>query len=291
MDLLATADDTPLPDDSTPGRLRTYAGGVGRNIAENLTRLGIKVTLVSAIGDDDFGRRIVEHDKKVGIDVSQIDVHSDLPTASYTALHNHDGELLYAISDMRIFDQFEIRSRPDTQADLLVIDANLPESTIHNLVHRYQPGFIAAEAVSRKKCLRLAGVLPYLSLLKVNRAEACSLTGLDAGNCNADNHERLIDALLQLGPAMVLLTLGKDGAMLASQQQVISAPSASVSVVSTSGVGDAMCSGVLAARLYGHTADEQLRWGTAAAAATLGVHSACADSLSLQSLGLRATDL
>jgi len=193
VDLLATADHKPLPDDSTPGRLRRCAGGVGRNIAENLVRLGIDVTLISAVGDDDFGRRIVERDKQTGVDVSQIQVSPDWPTASYTAIHGPDGELLHAVSDMRLFDQFSLPVSPDfstryNSTDLLVIDANLPESVIKTLAQSYHPKFIAAEAVS-----------PLLSLLKVNRAEACALTG-----CTADD-ERLLESLLELGPAQVLL--------------------------------------------------------------------------------------
>ena len=55
-----------------------------------------------------------------------------------------------------------------------------------------------------------------------------------------------------------------------------------VDVVSTSGAGDAMLSGVLAASLHGCGITEQLNWGTVAAAETLSVHSACAATLSSQ---------
>ena len=284
VDLLATADHKPLPDDSTPGRLRRCAGGVGRNIAENLVRLGIDVTLISAVGDDDFGRRIVERDKQTGVDVSQIQVSPDWPTASYTAIHGPDGELLHAVSDMRLFDQFSLPVSPDfstryNSTDLLVIDANLPESVIKTLAQSYHPKFIAAEAVSRNKCLRLSSVLPLLSLLKVNRAEACALTG-----CTADD-ERLLESLLELGPAQVLLTTGEEGALLASKTNTVHAVPVSAAVVSTNGVGDAMFSGVLAAHLYGYTAEKQLQWGTTASIETLGVHSACATSLNVQTMG------
>ena len=284
VDLLATADHKPLPDDSTPGRLYRCAGGVGRNIAENLVRLGIDVSLVSAVGDDDLGRWVVDRDRQTGVDISHVQINSDWPTASYTAIHSPDGELLNAVSDMRLFDQFSLSGRQDVDGlqntDLLVIDANLPEPVINELVQSYYPKFIAAEAVSQKKCLRLTGVLPLLSLLKVNRAEASVLTG-----CSLDD-EQLLDALLQMGPARVLLTKGEAGATLASKHQTVhSVPDSGVDVVSTNGVGDAMFSGVLAAHLYGLTAEQQLKWGATASVETLGVHSACTESLSLQTMG------
>lgn len=272
IDLLATAVQEPLRDDSTPGVLHRSAGGVGRNIAENLARLGIEVGLISSVGDDDFGRWIISHNDQAGIDNSGIAVKADLPTSSYTAVHGPDGEMLLAVSDMRLFDQFELPANLTLESsDLLVIDANLPESVIGQLVDGAHLKTIAADAVSCKKCNRLKAYLPQLSLLKVNRAEANTITG-----CSSDNDGDLINELLALGVQQVLLSTGEDGAILADSNQVVKVASdKDVTVVSTSGVGDAMFAGVLAARLYGYNAREQLRWGTAAAAATLGVQSAC----------------
>lgn len=279
VDLLATALQEPLRDDSTPGVLHRSAGGVGRNIAENLVRLGIDVSLVSTVGDDDFGRWVSGHNQEVGIDISGVVVNADLPTSSYTAVHGPDGELLLAVSDMRLFDQFEPPGNMAgifNEPDLLVIDANLPESVINLLESFCHPKEIAADAVSCNKCHRLGAILPQLSLLKVNRAEACAITG-----SRTDNDAQLINELLQQGVQQVLLSAGEEGAILADgNQSVRAAPVKQPSVVSTSGVGDAMFGGVLAARVYGYNATEQLRWGTAAAAETLGVHSACAATLS-----------
>ena len=50
MDICGTSHDNLLLGDSNPGKVRTSAGGVGRNIAENLARLGSDTRLMTAVG-------------------------------------------------------------------------------------------------------------------------------------------------------------------------------------------------------------------------------------------------
>ena len=57
----------PVPGSSNPARMSTGFGGVARNVAENLARLGVPVALVSRVGDDDSGRErgypVHQHDR------------------------------------------------------------------------------------------------------------------------------------------------------------------------------------------------------------------------------------
>jgi len=282
---LATAEHLAVADDSTPGTLRRCAGGVGRNIAENLARLDIDVTLVSAVGNDEFGRQILADAKVAEVDVSTVSVHPELATASYTAIHGSDGELLHAVSDMRIFDQYVLPAFKSidpiiTVADAIVLDANLPESVLAAIADACRGKIIVADSVSRHKCKRLGNVLNSLSLLKVNRAEAIALT-----DCKDKSDEALLGDLHKLGVSQLLLSAGSDGVVLSEGTDVHRlSVSPGTKVVSTSGAGDAMLSGVLAARLSGASAAEQLRWGAVAAAETVGVHSACSESISRELL-------
>ena len=281
IDLLATAEHAAVADDSTPGKLRRAAGGVGRNIAENLARLDVNTRLVSVVGDDESGRQMLTQTDTAGVDVSAVSVHPDLPTASYTAIHNHDGELLHAVSDMHIFDHFELPAFETIEpavaaADAIVLDANLPERVLVAVAEACRGKFIVADTVSRGKCKRLDAVLSGVSLLKVNRAEAVALTGYAA-----ESDDILLEELHKRGPSQVLLTAGSDGVVLSGADGVHHVSvRPDTTVVSTSGAGDAMLSGVLAALLYGADPSEQLRQGAVIAAETVGVHSACAESIS-----------
>src|SRR5574338_583391 len=89
---------------SNPGRMAATVGGVGCNIARNLARLGVPVALISAIGPDEFGERILREARAAGVDVSMT-LSSDRPTGTYVALLDHDGDLSAAISAMDAMDE------------------------------------------------------------------------------------------------------------------------------------------------------------------------------------------
>lgn len=128
---------------SNPGKLTISHGGVGRNIAESLARLGRKVSLATAVADDLNGRSIVDSGSGTGIDMSLVRVLSSqetttaeteprdaakgndktvaaaataaaatvkprLPvhsTAIYNAIHDNHGDLCVGVADMSIFAQ------------------------------------------------------------------------------------------------------------------------------------------------------------------------------------------
>ena len=58
--------------DSNPGRLNMSAGGVTRNILENMSRMGMDVQLISAMGTDVFGERIMESCAAAGIGTTHV---------------------------------------------------------------------------------------------------------------------------------------------------------------------------------------------------------------------------
>ena len=66
---------------SNPGEVTVSAGGVGRNIAENLARLGISVALVTALGDDANGLLLRQACEAAGIDLSMA-IKAAAPTGS-----------------------------------------------------------------------------------------------------------------------------------------------------------------------------------------------------------------
>ena len=71
MDIAGTPAAELRGGDSNPGRVTLSPGGVGRNIAENLSRLGRRVSLITVLGDDAYAGAIREHCRNVGIDLSR----------------------------------------------------------------------------------------------------------------------------------------------------------------------------------------------------------------------------
>ena len=95
----------PAHRDSNPGRVRTSAGGVGRNIAENLARLGTDTRLLTAVGNDQYGHHLLEVSQRAGVDVRQVLVLEGQSTSCYLSLHDGSGEMSCAVNDMGIIEQ------------------------------------------------------------------------------------------------------------------------------------------------------------------------------------------
>lgn len=153
---------------SNPGIVRESFGGVGRNIAEQLSRLGLPVSLNTAIGKDNSGRNILDNCRSLNIDTSHsliidsssISSSSSASTACYTAIHDNKGELVIGIADMNIFSLLDSSymktlNEKIQQSKIIIADGNLSKEGFHTLVTLCQennkPLFF--EPTSDHKCL------------------------------------------------------------------------------------------------------------------------------------------
>ncbi|MCD8329328.1 MAG: PfkB family carbohydrate kinase, partial [Lachnospiraceae bacterium] len=95
--------------DSNPGRVRTSLGGVGRNIAHNLSLLGVDTRLVTAFGDDTYAQWLEASCSELGIDISRSLHLSGAATSTYLFLAGPDGDMALAVSDMEICEKLTPR--------------------------------------------------------------------------------------------------------------------------------------------------------------------------------------
>ena len=229
---------------SNPGAVTSDYGGVARNVAENLSRLGREVLMVSRVGDDETGRAVVSHLDSLGIDTSPVTI-SPRPTASYTAILEPNGELVLGLADMAIYDELT----PDLiepalprllECELWFIDANLPAATIEWIARVSAHLALAADAVSVVKSRKLAGILDTVSPLFLNIAQAASLLGVDA----FPNAEAAARAMSQRGLAGVV-TAGAEGVAAWLKNEVRVIPARPAAVRNVTGAGDALIAGAL----------------------------------------------
>jgi len=259
--------------DSNPGRIRTSAGGVGRNVAENLARLGAAVDLVTAFGDDDAGRLLMRSCRGRGIGVAASLVATDLPGAHYLAILDERHDMAVAVNDMRVLDLLtpEALSEPERllailAADLVVADANLSEEALSWLAGVARAP-IVLEPVSAAKAPRAIGVLARLAAVTPNTLEAAALLGHEVGG--PDGALAAARELVELGVGAAFVTCGADGIAWADGggSGLLAAPR--VTVANASGAGDAFCAGVAYALLANADAHTAARLGSAMAALAL----------------------
>ena len=282
MDLAGTPFDSLRPGDSNPGKTALSPGGVGRNIAENLARLGLSVSLLTIFGRDHYGNLIQEHCRQTGIDLSLAIQDPDYPTSTYLCINEPNGDLHIAVSDMRICERLVPSLLSDAlpvlnRSDLVILDANLPAETVSWLARRITVP-LAADPVSVAKSFRLKSILPRITLMKPNLAEAEALTGISVRHDN-DLH-RIADYFLNLGVQQVFLSMGEKGVLACDASQQIHLPCFQSPVHNTTGCGDAFLAAVCKAYLQKEPLITAARTGLAAAALCAQDSGAVCPSLS-----------
>ncbi|MBY5992153.1 PfkB family carbohydrate kinase [Ferrimonas balearica] len=268
MDLCGVA-DTPLVDgDSTPGSLTASAGGVGRNIADNLARLGSRVEFVSALGEDRWAEQLIESCRLAGVGTEHCLKVPGATTSSYLSLHDSDGEMRLALNDMSLIDrldaeQIERRRGPIDRASALVLDANLSETALAALFARPVEAPVLVDPVSQAKAHKLKPFLGQIDTLKPNALEAALLAGQPLES-DADL-PKVADALHELGVPRVLLSLGSRGAYASENGVGQRYQSSATEVVNVTGAGDALMAGLAHGRLAGWSFADTVPFALAAA--------------------------
>lgn len=292
---------------SNPGRISESDGGVGRNVAEALGRLGASPILFTAVGNDSLGRAIVRRLEDecgvVGTDRTVAFV-SEATTSTYLAVMNSIGDLHTAIADMNVLSSIPVPS-PETlrHADMLVMDANAPVDTLieaaHSAVHAGVKVFFEPTSVPKSAQLgRRKDFLSYLTYAFPNADELMAMADgwtdspEDLNEAFQDNMQTIKCAaeelLEQMRPdqAHLVITMGKDGVLLASKVNAEVTfehfPAANgVNVRNSTGAGDTLCGAFIHALLERKDEAEAVRIGMDAAVKSLG----CADRAISPELG------
>lgn len=285
-DISGTPATALVPGDSNPGHVRVTLGGVGRNIAENLSRLGFHTLLMTALGEDAHAGQIRQSCRELGIDLGQSLPVPGARTSTYLCLNDSAGEIVAAVSDMAIYDALTpayVQSKMDTlnHAALVVIDANLPEQTIEE-VARSCKAPLFADPVSVKKAGRLRGALGSLTALKPNRPEATLLTGVEIRS--NDDLPRAAEAFFRLGLKNVFISLGAEGVYYHDGRESAILPCFSGPIVNTTGCGDAFIAAAAAGYLRGERLSEMARMGLAASSLCARAESAVSPEIGMEAI-------
>lgn len=241
LDVFAYPHDTFILNDSNPGYLKTSLGGVARNIAENLARLGVDTTLVTMLGKDEGKKLIMQNAQEVMLKLSAIPATK---TPTYLAILNEDNEMVAAVADM---DEIESLSKEHIKkrdlifqnADYIILDTNLNPDTLQYIFKTYQKEFYM-DVISCKKSEKIKPFYRFIHGLKLNILEAKHLSGIDT-----DDEEVLAKFFLTQGVKEVYLTLGQNGSIYMSKEEVIRTPSHDVEIKNTAGAGDAFLAGII----------------------------------------------
>jgi sugar/nucleoside kinase (ribokinase family)/DNA-binding CsgD family transcriptional regulator len=260
---------------SNPIRSTQSAGGVARNIAENLGRLGMDVTLLTTSGaDKDWS--FIEESSSLYMNVENVTQFPGMSTGSYTAVLDANGELIIALADMEVYEEItpDLLLKNDallSRSKCIVVDLNCPKETIQFLCDFAKNHDIplVLMPVSSPKMKRLPDDLTGVTWLITNRDE--SETYFNTEIKNDEDWKNTLQKWLSLGVSNVVITNGKLGAMIGNNEEgIFHAPSIPLEkIVDVTGAGDAFSSAVIYSWLEGKTLLDIAKAGSLNASKTL----------------------
>ena len=289
MDVCAAPAHKLRRKDSNPGTVISSPGGVARNIAENLARLGMDCRLIAAVGADYNGDLLLEQGRAAGIDMSAVLRLDTAPTSTYVSLLDESGDMYVAVNDMSIVgaldpDRLREHEKMLQQASMLVIDTNLPEASLDYLcgLPADRPTF--ADAVSAAKAQRIKPHLGSVHTIKAGSIEAEAISGL---RCRTLRQLQIAARWFhQRGTQNVFISLGDKGLFFSdgAKSGIEPVPESNRGVTNANGAGDALFAGLAYAWLQQWSLTESVRFAMSAAGLTMAHRSTINPDISLQSV-------
>ena len=272
IDIQGFSSNTIIERDSNPGRIEFCPGGVSRNIAENLSRLGIQTELISAIGGDPNGTLILDSCRASGIGTNYSLIIPEAVSSVYLAIMDSSRDMALALSDMRISDKISIefiesRSQVFENAEIIVFDTCLSTDVMDYILTRFAHKPIYVDPVSVGKAKAIKNLTGKVHTFKMNRLEAEFLSGIRIESITG--MEEASTWFLDQGVKRVFITLGIDGVYYRGLQTSGSFKPAEADVKNATGAGDAFMAGIVYGSLKGYNLEKTARFASGVSLAAL----------------------
>jgi ribokinase len=261
-------------------RLEWRAGGSAANFSVAIARLGLSSGFVGCVGDDAFGRFLVEDFKREGVDISQLQIDREVMTGLAFVLVSRRGERTmfgYRGANVRLsaerLDLDYIRGAKVLHVSgYALLEDPQRRAALAAMREAKEAGAFVSLDVSipaARGARALLSSLKLVDLLFLNEREAASLVG-------ARRAEDSARRILGLGPTMVALKRGRKGCLVATERETLRSPAFPVRAMDTTGAGDAFDAGFVFGIVKG--------WGTERAARLANAAGAlCAEQIGARS--------
>jgi ribokinase len=267
MDLVIRSPRIPRPGETIiGGQLQTIPGGKGANQAVAASRLEAQVSMIGRVGHDAFGNQLLKNLEGDGIDHTFVLRDRQAATGVALIVVDDAGENSIVVApgaNMRLSPaDVEAAEIAIINADALLLQLESPLDTVARAAQIARTFGITVLLNPAPACSVPARLLALVDVLVPNESEAALLTGMPVGDlAQAGAAAR---ALQQSGVGMVILTLGKRGALLAHGTDTEIFPAFDIQPVDTTAAGDAFAAALAVALAEGRTAVEAVQWANAA---------------------------
>ena len=268
-----TVDEVPRYESIAFDEVVVSPGGCGSNVAIGLAAQGIPTLLIARIGQDDAGKLVESYWQQARIDLRSLRYDLEKPTAVSIGLVDSQSQPRFihtpGANGQLTADDLDVDQLLQAGANWLhiggffvlpgIVDGKMPEK----LRQAQQAGLRISLDVVRSPSMRHPSVLwpclPYLEIFLCNTEEARIMTGMEEPVAAARE-------LLRYGPKQVIIKIGEDGCLLVREKDAIRIPGIQITVLDTTGAGDAFAAGVIASLMRGAEIIEACRAGNRAGA-------------------------
>ena len=267
MDQTLAIDQMPREGASIFGvRVSSDLGGKGTNQAIVLARCGIRTILVAGIGADVQGRQmrdLLEREPIIGRLLELPDCASDSTIVLKDAAGGNAN--ITTVDCARRLEPADVRPMiaDATRGDMLVLQGNLSLTTTAGIMEEARRKGVRIVLNPSPFDAMITSLLPGLDILFLNEHEAEQITGTQ--------DEAAVTRLLALGIGTVVLTLGSRGALLGTEDGLVSVPARSCHVMDSTGAGDTFQSVAIGSALLRESRIDARDLGIAANAAAITV--------------------
>lgn len=241
MDFDVYTSHRPAPGETVMGKsMKMVPGGKGANQAYALARMKVKTTMIGAVGDDPFGKMLLQNLRSAGVDTNSIRISEKETGKAFIEIDDQGQNYITVIAganhdldESLLFNHIDLFE----QADAIVMQLEVPFPIVHQaarLCQQKKKLFILDPAPAIRDIPK--DFFPLVDIAKPNETELSILTGMPTST-----KEEIIHAaqkLHELGVKNVMVTLGGKGTLLIQEHGMQEFPAYPVKAVDTTAAGD-----------------------------------------------------
>lgn len=267
MDLITKTERIPRVGETVwSGKFKMAPGGKGMNQAIGASRLGSDVSFIGKVGEDYFGEKLLEKLKEEEIDTTHLDIEKQVPTGTASIIVDLEGRNIIAVAP----GADESITKKDIDKSIKLLErSEVFLAQLETPIEIVEYGITKAKESGAKTILNPApakelpkNLLKNVDVLVPNEIEVIDI----AKTHEKKSMEEAARKIIQRGPETVVVTLGKEGCLIVTEEKVREIEGINVEAKDTTGAGDAFCAGLAVGLASGKDIQEAAEMGNLAGA-------------------------